>query len=72
MKATLIARQAVRPWIEKSTGTILLGVSGGADSISLAIATLLEAGDREVIPVVIEGNAAGMTIRLMSFNPLYP
>ncbi len=54
MKATLIARQAVRPWIEKSTGTILLGVSGGADSISLAIATLLEAGDREVIPVVID------------------
>ena len=54
MKATLIARQAVRPWIAKSSGAILLGVSGGADSLALAIATKLEAKDRKVIPVVID------------------
>lgn len=54
MKATLLARQAVRPWIESSTGTILVGTSGGADSVALAIATKLEAKDREVIPVVID------------------
>ena len=54
MKATLLARQAVRPWIEKTSGPILIGVSGGADSLALSIATILEAGDREVIPVVID------------------
>jgi len=54
MKATLLARQAVRPWVEKSTGTILVGVSGGADSMALVIATQLEAKDRLVIPVVID------------------
>jgi len=54
MDSTLIARQAVRPWIESTSGSILLGVSGGADSLALAIATLLEAKDREVIPVVID------------------
>ena len=54
MKATLLARQAVRPWIESSTGTILIGTSGGADSLALAIATKLEAKDRDVIPVVID------------------
>lgn len=54
MKATLIARQAVRPWIEKTSGTILVGVSGGADSLALALATQLEAKNREVIPIVID------------------
>ena len=54
MKATLAVRQAVRPWLEKSTSTILLGVSGGADSLALAIGTFLEAQERTVIPVVID------------------
>jgi len=54
MKATLLARQAVRPWILNSVGPILVGVSGGADSLALAIATKLESIDREVIPVVID------------------
>ena len=54
MKATLLARQAVRPWVEGSTGTILVGVSGGADSMALVIATKLEARERLVIPVVID------------------
>jgi len=54
MRATLLARQAVRPWVEKSEGTILVGVSGGADSLALALALRLEAQNREVIPVVID------------------
>jgi tRNA(Ile)-lysidine synthase len=54
MKATLLARQAVRPWIEGSTGPILVGTSGGADSLALVIATKFEARDREIIPVVID------------------
>jgi len=54
MKATLLARQAVRPWVEKSEGRILIGVSGGADSLALAIATRLEAHNREIIPVIID------------------
>ena len=54
MKATLLARQAVRPWIESSVGPILLGVSGGSDSLALALATHREAKDRTVIPVVID------------------
>ena len=54
MKATLLARQAVRPWVEKCEGPILIGVSGGADSLALAIATHLEAQNREIIPVIID------------------
>jgi tRNA(Ile)-lysidine synthase len=54
MKATLLARQAVRPWVEEVTGTILVGVSGGADSMALVIATKLEAKSAMVIPVIID------------------
>ena len=42
MDATLAIRQAVRPWVETADIRILLGVSGGTDSMALAIATLLE------------------------------
>ncbi len=42
MKATLAIRQAVRPWVQRADARILLGVSGGADSMALAVATLLE------------------------------
>jgi tRNA(Ile)-lysidine synthase len=54
MKATLLARQAVRPWVEKCEGSILIGVSGGADSLALAIATHLERQNHEIIPVIID------------------
>ena len=54
MNSTLRARQAVRPWVENSSGPLLVGVSGGADSLALAIALLLEAMDRVAIPVVID------------------
>ena len=54
MNSTLRARQAVRPWVENSSGPLLVGVSGGADSLALAIVLLLEAMDRVVIPVVID------------------
>lgn len=42
MDATLAVRQAVRPWIERAQARILIGVSGGADSMALAFATLQE------------------------------
>ena len=42
MKATLAIRQAVRPWVQAADSRILIGVSGGADSMALAVATLLE------------------------------
>ncbi len=54
MDSTLRARQAVRPWVENSSGTLLVGVSGGADSLALAIALSLEANGRLIIPVVID------------------
>ncbi len=42
MSATLTARQAVRPWVESAEARILLGVSGGADSMAMAMASLQE------------------------------
>jgi len=42
MKATLAIRQAVRPWVQIADARILVGVSGGADSMALAVATYLE------------------------------
>jgi tRNA(Ile)-lysidine synthase len=53
MDATLAIRQAVRPWVETADARILLGVSGGADSMALAIATLRECRNSGVEAVAI-------------------
>jgi tRNA(Ile)-lysidine synthase len=56
MRATLAIRQAVRPWVEAADARILLGVSGGADSLALAIATYLEckSANIEVVAIIID------------------
>ncbi len=56
MKATLSIRQAVRPWIAAADARILIGVSGGADSLALAAASALEAksSSLELIAIVID------------------
>ena len=58
MKATLVIRQAVRPWLARfSPGeNILIAVSGGADSLALANALFRESRDLSVnlIPVIID------------------
>jgi tRNA(Ile)-lysidine synthase len=53
MKATLEIRQAVRPWVQESVARILVGVSGGADSMALTMATLAEAKQSHVDVVAI-------------------
>ena len=55
MRATLAIRQAVRPWVEAADARILLGVSGGADSLALAIATYLEckSANIEVVGIIV-------------------
>ena len=53
MDATLAIRQAVRPWAETADARILLGVSGGVDSMALAIATLRECRNSGVEAVAI-------------------
>ena len=52
--ALLTLRQALRPFFKQTRGTVLLGVSGGADSMALAAAALLERDGLEVIPVVVD------------------
>ncbi len=56
--ALLKVRQAVRPWLAQLPGnsTVLVGVSGGADSMSLVIALLLESNLKNirVVPVVVD------------------
>ena len=56
MNSTLVLRQAVKPWLEKASARILIGVSGGADSLALALATYQEASHHgvEVIALVID------------------
>lgn len=56
MKATLAIRQAVRPWVQSADHRILLGVSGGADSLALAIGTIAEAraAEIEVVAIIID------------------
>jgi tRNA(Ile)-lysidine synthase len=56
MRATLAIRQAVRPWVETTSHRILVGVSGGADSMALAIGTLAEAksADVQIIAIIID------------------
>lgn len=55
--AVLELRQAIRPWLSKLElhEKVLVGVSGGADSLALAFATYLEAKDDfNIIPVVVD------------------
>ncbi len=56
MKSTLVLRQAVKPWLEKASARVLIGVSGGADSLALAVATHEEAQHNgvEVIVLVVD------------------
>ncbi len=56
MRATLAIRQAVRPWVESADARILIGVSGGADSLALALATHLEcqAANIELVAIIID------------------
>ena len=56
MKSTLVLRQAVKPWLEKATARVLIGVSGGADSLALALATYQEAAHHsvEVVALIID------------------
>ena len=42
MRAVLAVRKAVRPWVQLADSRILIGVSGGADSLALAIAAQIE------------------------------
>jgi tRNA(Ile)-lysidine synthase len=53
-ESLLKLRQAVRPYLSYSSGVVLIGVSGGADSMALAAATLAESSGRRVIPVVVD------------------
>ena len=59
MKAMLEVRRALRPWLQEmdSDSTILLGVSGGADSMALAYGVFHECDEAlrpNLIPVVID------------------
>ena len=62
MKATLVMRQAVRPWLTTLLPTfapgenILIAVSGGADSLALAAALYLESQELAInlIPIIID------------------
>jgi tRNA(Ile)-lysidine synthase len=56
VKATLAIRQAVRPWVQSAEHRILLGVSGGADSLALAIGTIAEAkaAGVELVAIIID------------------
>ncbi len=56
MKATLAIRHALRPWVVSASHRVLVGVSGGADSMALAIGTLAESKSAgvEVIAIIID------------------
>jgi tRNA(Ile)-lysidine synthase len=58
MKATLVLRSAVRPWLAQfSPGeNILIAVSGGADSLALAASLYLESQELSVnlIPIIVD------------------
>jgi len=58
MKATLLIRQAVRPWLAAFTPgeNVLIAVSGGADSLALAAGLALESRDLalNLIPLIID------------------
>ena len=58
MKATLVIRQAVRPWLDSfaENESVLIAVSGGADSLALAAALAFESRELSInlIPVIID------------------
>ena len=56
MKALFAVRQAVRPWVQSADSRILIGVSGGADSLALAIAAQIEckAAGVELVAIIID------------------
>jgi len=58
MKATLVLRSAVRPWLAQfSPGeNILIAVSGGADSLALAASLYLESQELSInlIPIIVD------------------
>jgi tRNA(Ile)-lysidine synthase len=56
VKATLEIRQAIRPWIEAADSRILIGVSGGADSLALAVAATAEARKHslDLVAIIID------------------
>ena len=47
-------RKALKPFLNDLTQPILFGCSGGADSMSLAIALFTECGGEKVIPVIVD------------------
>ena len=54
LESFLRVRQAVRPFVAKTNGVVLIGVSGGTDSMALAAAALAESAGNRVIPVVVD------------------
>ncbi|MEN9736586.1 MAG: hypothetical protein RL129_1297 [Actinomycetota bacterium] len=53
-QALLTLRLALRPYLANGVGPVLIGVSGGADSMALAAAVFAEKTNRKVIPVVVD------------------
>ena len=80
-KSFLKLRQAVRPHLSKVSGVVLVGVSGGADSMALAAATLAESHGLRIIPVVVDhelqSNSAEVTksviesLRKIGFDEIF-
>lgn len=63
-------RVALRPYFAKSSGAILLGVSGGADSMALAVAAQAEGVGKRLIPVVVDHglqeNSSEITLKVVA------
>jgi tRNA(Ile)-lysidine synthase len=53
MKALLELRHAVRPWVLQADARVAVGVSGGADSMALALALFHEATLADVEPIAV-------------------
>ena len=66
MKAVLAVRKAVRPWLQSADSRILIGVSGGADSLALAIAAQSEcsAAGIELVAIIIDHQLQGGSLEV--------
>jgi tRNA(Ile)-lysidine synthase len=53
-ESLLKLRTAVRPYLTTASGVVLIGVSGGSDSMALAAAAFAEGKGKRVIPVVVD------------------